>query len=294
MTFKFNGVNIPSCLIDTGANGSFIRETMLTKLKGVKRLQPSQVRFQVGNEQPLHHSAEVLLNVSSKNNPSINTHRFFVTDTLPFDVIIGTDILSSWDVTINTRRSMMIFANGTTEKLGKTETNIITPNPDEQLFPIETWMNTMQALSEDVDPRQSTVSKETAKIPTVSKDAPAMAQNRIKILTNKFSSVFDDPVGTSPSTFTKFKVTTVSDAIPFAARPFRSSHSERKIVDDTIREQLKNGWLIPADPELSEWAAPVFVVHQEKKDRLVFDYRRLNQASHRQGLLPCSTNRRLL
>jgi transposase InsO family protein len=279
MTFKFNGVNIPSCLIDTGANGSFIRETMLTKLKGVKRLQPSQVRFQVGNEQPLHHSAEVLLNVSSKNNPSINTHRFFVTDTLPFDVIIGTDILSSWDVTINTRRSMMIFANGTTEKLGKTETNIITPNPDEQLFPIETWMNTMQALSEDVDPRQSTVSKETAKIPTVSKDAPAMAQNRIKILTNKFSSVFDDPVGTSPSTFTKFKVTTVSDAIPFAARPFRSSHSERKIVDDTIREQLKNGWLIPANPELSEWAAPVFVVHQEKKDRLVFDYRRLNQAT---------------
>jgi hypothetical protein len=66
------------------------------------------------------------------------------------------------------------------------------------------------------------------------------------------------------------------DAKPISQAPYRASPDGRRIIDETLAEQLADDVIEESD---SPWASPAILVRQKGKDRFCIDFRKVNEVT---------------
>lgn len=137
---------------------------------------------------------------------------------------------------------------------------------------------TVAVLSDVRRDEQVTACSDSSKVlPMVDKALTADKRRMLVDVLLKYLQVFDfsqsDHTPSIPPFRIRHRINTET-AQPIRQKPYRVSPSERKIIDNQVREMLQKGIIQESS---SPWAAPVILV--KKKDgtwRFCVDYRRLN------------------
>jgi hypothetical protein len=158
-------------------------------------------------------------------------HCFPVSPDLPYEVILGSDILSVLGATLLFRERMLRLL-GQLIQLEPAESCLLTikEGDGEQ----DEW--------EDMEEEEADVKIETA---TLSPKLTQQEKKPIRDLLTTYLSVFREAIGSKPCDFPAFHVDT-GDAPPIASRPYRIPYSERDLIEKEIKEYLRRGWIRPS------------------------------------------------
>lgn len=118
-------------------------------------------------------------------------------------------------------------------------------------------------------------------LPMIDKSLTTDKRRMLLDVLSKYVAIFDfshDHAPSIPASRILHRINT-GTAQPIRQKPYRVSPSERKIIDEQVRDMLQKGVIRESS---SPWAAPVILV--KKKDgtwRFCVDYRRLNSVTKR-------------
>ena len=97
----------------------------------------------------------------------------------------------------------------------------------------------------------------------------------LEVLINKYKDVFSkSKTDVGYISFEQHQINLTTN-LPIFIRPYRTSPSEQKIIDETIQDLLKKGFVRPS---MSPYSSPVTLAEKkgEGKTRMCIDYRKLN------------------
>lgn len=111
------------------------------------------------------------------------------------------------------------------------------------------------------------------------KDTPEFAQDKLATLLNEFKDVFASDKEKLPANNLYKQHIRLSDNIPVYKRNYRTPHAHKEIVDEKVKEMLRDGII---EPSQSPYNSPILLVPKKSLDgkpnwRLVIDYRELNK-----------------
>ena len=96
-----------TALVDTGATASFIRSSTLDKLLIYEDVKVSPLRFTAGNGLPIKVSKVIQTSIDLRGDKTQYSGRFLASEELPFEIILGTDILESMGAVIDVRKGTL-------------------------------------------------------------------------------------------------------------------------------------------------------------------------------------------
>lgn len=271
-----NGLSFTS-LIDSGATASFVRKEVADQLmaqSNAELLGPSPMQFKGGNGALVEHHdvIKVVIAIASDLPPLEQT--FFVSNSVPFDVVLGTNALSSLGVLIDPAFKRLIFDGGRrTLNLQPVESSVL----DASLSSITEGLESLN-LEDDIhgeliiDVDLDAKKKDIHTLWSICPELQLEQQQRIQQLLSQYKHIFEPASGFEPCEFPPFRVDTGSHP-PIASRPFRIPYAERDIISAKVQEYLQRGWIQKSN---SCWSSPTMIVRRNGKERWCVDYRKLN------------------
>ena len=97
-------------------------------------------------------------------------------------------------------------------------------------------------------------------------------QIRAVVLNNAQAFGLDGRLGDHPSLV---EINLKPGTQPVSLPPYSASPANREVIDEQMDTWIKLGVI---EPSVSPWGAPVFIVYQNGKARMVIDLRRLNDS----------------
>ena len=269
-------------LIDSGATGSFIHKSALSRLKQYAIVDKPTCCFVGGNGLPVPIECAITTSVSIHDDEQILDNIFYVVSALPFDVVLGTDILTRAGAVIDVAKKLMSTRGGLKKlalygaqsnvlnvaTLGTESTTAAEDAAEENDFDSN---SILQDLTADVDPAAET----TARSPTINPELPKEQQQQLQQLVDQHAKVFQPANGREPCDFEPFEINT-GDIEAIFSQARRIPYDQRETVSRHIAEYLSRGWI---ERSKSPWASPVLIVRRNGKERLCIDYRRLNEVT---------------
>ena len=263
-----------TALVDSGATASFIHKSAIQHLQDITRVQQPKYVFTAGNGLPVSYNEAISTQLQFHPDSDAVSQVFFVSDTLPFDAVLGTDALVRAGVVIDVGRKVLIIEDGA-------RVLALKPPHSNVLLAISEEVGVGQT-TEDIDADENTLvdeltfdvdtSIDTETTYTLNSElSPAQAREANTIL-SLYSKVFLAASGAEPCLFPAFEIDT-QDSPPVSSRPFRIPYSEREAVAAHVQKYLDRGWIVPSN---SSWASPTLIVRRNGKERFCVDYRRLN------------------
>lgn len=249
-------------LVDSGSTGSFLNESMFSRLNcSVQTTNPVSVRL--ANNQELQ-CDKMVPNLSWWIQGETFHTPMRVLPLGAYDAILGVDwlkchgpIKGDWvQKTLKvTNMGKRVLLQGV-QAIDKPTVHEL---PVEQLLK---WNkgNDVWALVV-IQPRTEAV--------------PSSTPAAVQAVLDQFAEVFAEPTTLPPSRPYDHAIALKSDATPFNARPYRYSPEHKTEIERQVRSMLKAGIICPS---MSPFASPVLLVL--KKDgswRFCIDYRRLNE-----------------
>jgi len=225
-------------LIDTGATASFVKTEIIPSQT---HLKPSRQIFLGGNMLPIAHRGRASLTLSLHDELDPTSCEFFVVDQLPFQAVLGSDLLSALDVWVGVKATQLLLPGGRTVQLSNTRPS---PQQDQSALvivdeAISYHNNIVDDLARDVSPSSSPrVIREMQSL--VSHDLPPVHRNMVLSILARYQELFSQAVGTKPCNFTPFKIDT-GDSLPVAAPLQRVPYTHREATTKVIKEYLHRG-----------------------------------------------------
>ena len=202
-----------------------------------------------GNKLQIDGTTSIKLRLASREID----HVLRISPKLPFDAIIGADLLSALDATLEFRNHVLRLDHKRIQLRGS----------DSCLLVIEDDADDEDPLA-DGDPDIRAI--------TINPNLHPTTRKELEALIAQYAALFLPADGSHPCKFPPFKIDT-GDARPISSRPFRIPYSERDIIEKEVAEYLRRGWIRPSN---SDWASPTLIVRRLDKVRLCIDYRRIN------------------
>ena len=248
------------CLVDTGATASFVHSAVLPRLSNCITQAPTSHSFTAGNGLQVEHDRTIVTTVTIHENLPALQHRFVVSNALPFDVVIGTDLLVKFGATVDVCQGRLLLPFGNSVQMMCRESQILQVMTDGQ--------------DADFDSDVLLNSTENGEVVgfAVNSLLPLSDAESLNSLLAQHEQVFQQPTGDAPCMFSPFDVE-VTDGTPIYTRPFRIPYVEREAISQHIQKYLQRGWIVPST---SPWSSPTVIVWHNGKERFVVDYRRLN------------------
>ena len=264
-------------LIDTGATASFIHKAAVQKLNSFLTLEQLPIQFVGGNGQriPQEGAIQTVINLLEDNFKA----NLIVSSAIPFDIVIGTDILEQIGAVINV--AQRVLQSATTEKkiaLTAPQSSFLTVAVPSEEQDTEEGLELSIAEELTADVLNSTQECSEGSLgnnegPTVNSQLEKLKQQEIQQILEEYQDVFRPANGAEPCAFPPFEVDT-QDSAPVFSQPRRIPYSEREVITKHVQQYLERGWIRPST---SNWSAPTLVVRRNGKERFCVDYRRLNE-----------------
>ena len=242
-------------LVDTGALVSLMSADVAASVE-VAPLRPSGVVLRSADKQRIAVKGRVA-NVPLRINGVELRHDFIVADRLAHPVILGVELLSALGAVIDVRRRRLVFENG----------------------------NVCAAVVGESAPTRlpsgatTCVVVHAAECATCEHEEAAAAltdeqQTKLAQLLDKHEAAFSSPATEGvPAKLPPMRIDT-GDHPPVSRHAYRRSATERTVIEETVKQYLKDGII---KPSFSPWASPVVLVKKKSGEwRFCVDYRKLN------------------
>lgn len=273
-SYMINGAEVLA-LVDTGATASFVKYGFLaaTQPQQLSCIHPTPARFKTGSGHALvvrgYINAIVML-----GSHTLQGQQLIVADGLPFDAIIGTDILETLSASVNIAKRRLTLVNGDTVSLENTASCILSiPGINDEEHSDDELKDLFEELTIDADNSEitdaGTLAMEFGKELSLAQLAQLqkLVDHHLHVTT-----VFAPAHGGQPCNFPPFTLDT-GDAAPIYVRPYRIPYSEREAMQRHVDEYCKRGWIRASS---SSWSSPTLIVRRNGKERFCVDYRKLN------------------
>ena len=201
---------------------------------------------------------------------------FLVSPSLPFEVVIGTDVLQRLSIVIDCKQQTIIFPEGQHIKVNQQllltstiqqEQQSIIQNTEQSDNTHET--NVIEDLIHDVENIEA---EKASAEPTINTFLNAEQQSTLTSIIQENIAVFRPSNGRELCDFPPFVVDT-GTASPVRHRQATLAYNDRQIIQDQIDTYLKNGWIKKA---ASPWGSRVVKVVRNGKVRMCIDLRDVN------------------
>jgi len=266
-----------TAMADTGASLSFMRRDVAERLNMPFAPSHTPRKFKIGDEGIMSSVGEV--DMTLRFNAQTNAHlTVMIAERLPFDVIVGNDAWTIVDAGVWPRRRHVEFGNGTflpavQWSAGVHSVAVCSVNDEAGAVDVKEFLD--ETL--DIPTLDELRNPPPTQKPSVNPELPSEEQAKLWSLIEEFEDVFTAPTRADRRRKVEpFRVPLKPGVAPRWTACARTPYTEKDIIEETIQEYLRQGWIRRSD---SAWSARVMLVYRNNKPRFCVDFRGLNEVT---------------
>lgn len=252
--FQIDGQKL-ECLLDTGASLSILPASKFTAT-----LLPKK-RLVLLSGETLENYGEICSTISDSSGSVLCKHEFNIADV--DHALIGMDLLSELNATIDIANSLLICDNATFTLFP--ETSLDPPDADVDVLIADADFEDVVYITSEVDvdfPAES---------PSESTTSSSDVNDKVKVILKKYEPLFS---GVGKTELVQHYINTSDNApinLPSYRLPMHLKSKAKLIIDDMLKDKI-------ISHSTSEYSSPVILVKKKGADavRVCIDYRSLN------------------